>query len=45
MIQGAKKVYHSPNLDDFIPGTEMLLWTIIEKQIYLERHSDWKIDQ
>ena len=43
MILGAKELYHGP--DFAVPNTEMLLWTIIDQEVYLERHPDYLLDQ
>jgi hypothetical protein len=45
MILGAKEVYHSPDFKNMVPNTEMLLWTIIDQDIYMERHPDYLLDQ
>jgi len=38
MIVGAKPVFHTKKFKKEMKNAEMLLWTIIDKKIYLERN-------
>lgn len=38
MILDALEVYHTPNFEKDMVGAEMLLWTIIDGEIYLQQN-------
>jgi hypothetical protein len=42
MIVGGKNVYHVESFYDELDHAEMLLWTIIGKDVYLERDPHYR---
>ena len=43
MIVGGKKVYHKEKYYDISENAEMILWTIIGKDVYVERNPHYRL--
>jgi hypothetical protein len=45
MIVGGKKVYHKESFLEEFDKAEMILWTIIGKNVYMERNPHYRLEE